>query len=264
MGWGPPPPRRKRRNFKQERRSGFSLLRLTLTRSSSADGTHRRERVRLHVRLDSGVRAAALRDATRAQRRRLHDTEAAHAAERWEHVLAPLRCLGRRRWGVPERQADGDRDRAALRPHQGEESTIDAERVGHVNARARDGAFRLLHHSIQRWTAPAPQASNPAWPVHRWKTFAAGLHEHPERMYATAAGALLRRRPPRRRAPQRCNSSSANDPQRPRTRRASSSFLFSKRLDLGQQTLLKRARRRKGQRQQQRRRQQQRQQQQQG
>ena len=78
---------------------------------------------------------------------------------------------------------------------------MDAERVGHVIARAREGALRLLHHSIQRWTAPAPQASRPAWQVHRWKTFSAGLDEHPERLYATAAGALLRRRPPRRRAP---------------------------------------------------------------
>ena len=77
---------------------------------------------------------------------------------------------------------------------------MDAERVGHVLERARDGALRLLHHSIQRWTAPAPQASRPAWQVHRWKTFSAGL-EHPERMYATAAGAILRRRTPRRRAP---------------------------------------------------------------
>ena len=47
----------------------------------------------------------------------------------------------------------------------------------------------------------------------------AGLDEHPERTYATAAGALLRRRPPRRRAPCLCGNSSANDPQRPRTRR---------------------------------------------
>ena len=135
-----------------------------------------------------------------------------------------LRCLGRRRRGVPESQADGDRDRAALRPHQGEESTMDAKQVGHVNARAREGALRLLHHSIQRWTAPAPQASRPAWQVHRCKTFSAGLDEHPERVYATAASALLRRRPPRRRAPCLCGSSSANDPQRPRTRRASSRF----------------------------------------
>ena len=78
---------------------------------------------------------------------------------------------------------------------------MDAERVGHVNARAREGALRLLHHSIQRWTAPAPQASRPAWQVHRCINFSAGLDEHPERVYATAAGALLRRRPPRRRAP---------------------------------------------------------------
>ena len=97
---------------------------------------------------------------------------------------------------------------------------MDAERVGHVNARARDGALRLLHHSIQRWTAPAPQASRPAWPVHRWKTFSAGLDEHPERMYATVAGTFLRRRP---QSQCLCGSSSATDPQRPRTRRASSS-----------------------------------------
>ena len=78
---------------------------------------------------------------------------------------------------------------------------MDAERVGHVNARAREGALRLLHHSIQQWTAPAPQASRPAWQVHRCINFSADLDEQTKRVYATAAGALLRRRPRRRRAP---------------------------------------------------------------
>ena len=81
---------------------------------------------------------------------------------------------------------------------------------------------RPVERAIERWTAPTPRASNPAKPVHRCLPFSTGLNEKPERVYATAAGTLLRRQLPRRRAPCWCSSSSANDPERPRTRQASS------------------------------------------
>ena len=124
---------------------------------------------------------------------------------------------------------------------------MDAERVGHVIERAREGALRLLHHSIQRWTAPAPQASRPAWQVHRWKTFSA-KNRRPRR-----ASQTYKRNGGRRALAQ--TTAWTQSPvlvrklvsQRPRPAAANASsllvFLFSKRLDLGQQTPLNRARR---------------------